>query len=289
MDEMTLKFSDNDVGINFDEFINNREINGEFRRLFNNVILEIVNIKDKKSGLPTTGRFITIDTFIDVLEKNGWNIPCKDLKPEYKNVDPKKYVDYIFNSRNKKITLHLFFPTKEYNVPYYKKQYEKALDKLLSLSKDAVIIGDDNLTSIRNNENILNISNIQEKSEKSLNGAYTPNLKLIKNGIKHGPSIRKILKTKKGKIVLCTIIGFTIVAGSVIAYAVSERIETQKVIDENKQYSYQVDSSSDSINRNRQLYETIKQGEVDSSLANPNEHLEKMKMEYNTENYQNVR
>lgn len=159
------------------------------------------------------------------------------------------------------------------------KMYISTINVLKNMSNNAKIV----------NNNVFSINSLQdlESEDKSKDKDFTPNLKLIK-GTKYKPSIKKALKTKKGKIVLCTIIGFSIVAGSFIAHTISVRAETQKVIDENKQYSYQVDQSSDDINQNRQLYQAIQNGEVDNSL-DPNNVYESFKEEYNAENYQNVR
>ena len=70
---------------------------------------------------------------------------------------------------------------------------------------------------------------------------------------------------------------------------ITVRAEAQEVINNNSQYSYQNNQSSDNINQQRQLYQAIQNGEVDTSLANPNEYIEEMKTEYNEQNYQNVR
>lgn len=162
-----------------------------------------------------------------------------------------------------------------------KKMYDMVINILKNISTNAKVT----------NNNIMNISNFQ--TNDTLNQTYKPNLKTIK-GTMYKPSIRKALKTKKGKIVLCTILGFTIVAGSFIAHTVSERLEAQKVIEQNKQYSYQVDQSSDNINQEREMYQAIQDGTIDDSLASPNKELEEIKIEqnqqyYNEQNYQRLR
>ena len=262
MNEMTFKFSSNDVGIDFDDFINNSQINPDFKRLFKDVKLQIIESKNKDNNNIITKRLVTIDNFVGMLEKSGWNIPKKDLKPEYKNVNPEKYVDYIFESKNKKNKLHLFFP-REYNIPNYKIFYDSALSKLVFLSQNAEIINN-NVNSIEGNV-------VEKKSNK------------VK---KYTPTIKKLLKTKKGKIALCTILGFSIVAGSFIAYTVADRIETQKYLDQQNQYSYQQSQSAEEINRQIQQYQATKNNNLDNSLDSQNNDLEQMKMEYNQENYQ---
>ena len=82
MDEMTLKFSENDVGINILKFMNNSQIDASFRKMFS-------TLKPNEDGI------ITIDQFIDVLEKNNWKITHKNFRPEYENIKPEKYNEYV--------------------------------------------------------------------------------------------------------------------------------------------------------------------------------------------------
>ena len=119
-----------------------------------------------------------------------------------------------------------------------------------------------------------------------LNKMYIKNNTKYK-GKKHMLSIKKIFKNKpKLAIALCTLTAaITVVSGSIVVQSVVERKKTQEVINQNQKYSYQNDKSSDDINRNRYLYQAIKNGEIDDSLASPNRNLEEDKMLYNQQNY----
>lgn len=160
-----------------------------------------------------------------------------------------------------------------------KERYEPTIKLLKTMGKNASVI----------NNNITNISSFQNsESEDLFSDEYKPNLKLIK-GTKYNPSIKKIFKNKKKlAIALITLTAAATAIGFGV-YAVNELVETQKYLNENSKYSYQNNQSSDNINQQRQLYQAIQNGEVDTSLANPNEYIEEMKTEYNEQNYQNVR
>ena len=217
-----------------------------------------------------SGQIIDMYRMVATLNNNNYQVV------EIVNNSNNTVYNMLSKETNTKLTITI---TKDID---YKKKNEKmyipTINILKGMSNNAKII----------NNNVFNFNSFQDSSIEPAvsNGDYKPNLKLIK-GTTYKPSIKKMLKTKKGKIVLCTIIGFSIVAGTFIAHTFVARAETQKYLDESTQYSYQVDKSSDNKNHNLQLYQALQNGEVDDSLTK-NE-FEEMKMEYNEQNYQNVR
>ena len=266
MKKLKLNFEHGNIGVMKEELINRNDVDINIRNNF-------LNFKVNNNGL------IYMDGFIETLKDNNWVILEKII-----NVDN---IVYIFYSKQYNIKLDISFTKNpRYLHGEYNDHYEKAKKVLDSMSVNAKVTSN-NVNEIQDYQTVLNINNVYKKQEPN-NNDYEPNLRLIK-GTKHNPSIKKLLKTKKGKIALCTIIGFTIVAGSFIAHTITVRAEAQEVINNNSQYSYQNDQSSDTINQQRQLYQAIQNGEVDTSLANPNEYIEEMKTEYNEQNYQNVR
>ena len=267
MKEMNIKFSWNDVGINPSEIVNNPELDIQFIKMF--------------SGKIDYNHVLRIDKFIEILEKNKWRIPKV-------NLGFGKYTNYIFESKKRlfrkpRFRLELLFP-KEYSRDEYRKNYDNAQKKLAKLSKKAKRVG----------SNVLKMSDYPNEESVDIrdNDVYNFQTKLIVNndknykGTKYMPTIRKFFKDKpKLAIALITLTAAATAIGFGV-YAVNELIETQKYLDQNSQYSYQNDQSSDTINQQKQLYQAIQNGEVDDSLTNPNEYIEEMKMDYNAENYQ---
>ena len=214
------------------------------------------------------GQLIDMYRLVATLNNNGFQVT--------KIINNSNDTIYRIWSNQMKTGLNL---TISKDMQYLQKNRERYLpttEVLKAMSKNAEVI----------NNNVIDFNSFNENSVSK--NDYKPNLQLIK-GTKHNRSIKKLLKTKKGKIALCTIIGFAIVAGSFMAHTIAVRAEAQEVINNNSQYSYQNNPSSDTINQQRQLYQAIQNGEVDDSLANPNGYIEEMKMDYNEENYQNVR
>ena len=266
MKRLKLDFEHGNFGVRKRDFVDQNVIDINVRNIFYNYIVD-------NDGL------IYMDGFIETLKDNNWIILKKIINSDN--------IVYIFYSKKDDIQLDISFTKNpRYLIGKYKDCYDKAKNILDSMSMDAKVISN-NIDSIHDYQEKQNINDVY-KAQESNNNEYKPNLKVIK-GTKHNQSIKKLLKTKKGKIVLCTIIGFTIVAGSFIAHSITVRAEAQEVINNNSQYSYQNNQSSDNINQQRQLYQAIQNGEFDTSLANPNEYIEEMKTEYNEQNYQNVR
>lgn len=213
------------------------------------------------------GQIIDMYRLVATLNNNGFQVD--------KIINNPNNTVYRIQSNHKNMVLSLSISK---DLKYQQKNkdiYLPTIRVLKAMSKNATVI----------NNNIININN---KDSIALQDGDRPNLKLIK-GTKQNPSIKKLLKTKKGKIALCTILGFSIVAGSFIAYTVADRIETQKYLDQQNQYSYQQSQSAEEINRQIQQYQATKNNNLDNSFDSQNNDLEQMKMEYNQENYQTVR
>ena len=219
---------------------------------------------------------IGMDNFVTILNNSGFKV-TKAIYNESNN-------EYIIESPSGDIALYLSMSKTEFFKNKDKKAYKATIDTLKGMYTDDTIKVGNNTTPLFNTDNNLPYS-----------GKYKANLKEIAGGKKnvkvYMQTIRKFFKDKpKVAIALCTLaVGFSIVAGSFIAHSVAIRAEAQEVINNNLQYSYQNDQSSDTINKQSKVYQAIQNGEVDDSLANPNANLEEMKMDYNEENYQNVR
>lgn len=104
-------------------------------------------------------------------------------------------------------------------------------------------------------------------------------------------SVKKLFKEKpKLAIALCTLtVAVTVAAGGFVIKTVVDRVETQKLLDEYKKYSYQVNQTLDATSHNENFLQAEKNGNVDNSLANPNGQLEQEKKDYNAQNYQSIR
>ena len=249
---MTLKFGNDVAGINIKDIKNNNDIDLAFRKMF--------------AGLEFKDDLVTIDRLVELLKNNNWYISSKNEYPTgYEDINPDKYVDYIFNSSDRQIKLHLLFPN-ECIREEFKNNYNIALEELIELSKNAMVIND---KYSQQNDNYQSKNNSRYRGKKNM------------------PTIRRIFKDKKVKIALCALgAAVTIAAGSFIVHSVAVLADTQEVLNNSQQYSYKNDPSSDYINNNRELHDAIRKGQYDAFTANPNGELEQEKTEYNQENYQ---
>lgn len=252
MSLMTLKFGDNVAGINVKDIKNNNDIDLAFRKMF--------------AGLELKDDLVTIDRLVKLLKSNNWYISSKNEYPTgYEDINPDKYVDYIFNSSDRQIKLHLLFPN-ECVREEFKSNYNVALKELIELSKDSMVIND---KYSQPNDNYQQKNTSRYKGKKNM------------------PTIRKIFNNKKVKIALCALgAAVTIVAGSFIVHSVAVLADTQEVLNNSQRYSYENDPSSDYINNNRELHDAIRKGQYDAFAANPNGELEHEKMNFNAEYYQ---
>ncbi len=215
------------------------------------------------------GQIIDMHGLVATLNNNGFQVD--------KIINNPNNTVYRIQSNHKNMVLSLSISK---DLKYQQKNkdiYLRTINVLKAMNKNATVV----------NNNIINITN---KDGKKLQDAYKPNLQLIK-GTKYNKSIKKLLKTKKGKIVLCTLIVVAIVTGFVV-YAVNDTIEYNSFMEyyRNESGSYQDNAPTFD---ERGFYEAQKKGEVVDE--NPNGELERMIMEYNRgkykgeQNIQNVR
>lgn len=259
MSLMTLKFGNDVAGINIKDIKNNNDIDFAFRKMF--------------AGLEFKDDLVTIDRLVELLKNNNWYISSKNEYPTgYEDINPDKYVDYIFNSSDRQIKFHLLFPN-ECIREEFKNNYNIALEELVELSKNAMVINDKNSQPS---------DNYQQKNTSRYKGK------------KNMPTIRKIFNNKKVKIALCTLgAAVTIVLGSVVVQSIAGMIDARKTLNEASRYS-QHDTYWDGKQQS-EIRDAMENGEVDYSLANQNEEIERWKKEHNQiyyqgeQNIQNVR
>ena len=205
---------------------------------------------------------ISLNTFVRLLYEDGWNgIFDKDSMDKQN-----KYSQFRLYS--KKYNALLIIKVSD-DIEYKHSVAVSINEGIINLNK---MTGNNDINNFRKNNVYFNLIKKFLKSIK---------------GIKYNPSIRKLLKTKEGKIVLCTAAGIIAVFGSLLTWTASEYAKTQEVIDNMPKSSYQTRTSPD--NGNLDIDRAEQNGEVDTSLANPNKYYEDVKKKYNQENYQNVR
>ena len=216
---------------------------------------------------------IGMNDFVFILNNSGFKVP-KATYNVFNN-------EYIIESPSGDIALYLLISKTGFFKNKDKKAYKATIDTLKGMYTDDVIEVGNNTEPLFNTDNNLPYSGESKANLKEIAGGK-------KNVKVYMPTIRKLFKDKpKVAIALCTlVVGFSIVAGSFIAYTVADRIETQKYLDQQNQYSYQQSQSAEEINRQIQQYQATKNNNLDNSFDSQNNDLEQMKMEYNQENYQ---
>lgn len=223
--------------------------------------LENTNLLKLFSGY--SGQVVDMYRLVATLNNNGFYVN--------KIINNSNNTIYRIQSEQLNIVLNLSVSKDIQFQQKNKDRYLPTIKVLKAMSKNATVV----------NNNIINITN---KDDKELQDAYKPNLQLIK-GTKYNQNIKKFLKTTKGKIVLCTLIGGLIATGLYAGCEVNEIIKDNEFKEKySTSQSYQFDES-----QKNDIYQAMQNGEIDTSLANPNEYYEGVKTEYNQENYQNVR
>lgn len=252
MSLMTLKFGNDVAGINIRDIKDNNDIDLTFRKMF--------------AGLELKDDLVTIDKLVELLKNNNWYISSKNEYPTgYEDINPDKYVDYIFNSSDRQIKLHLLFPN-ECVREEFKNNYNMALKELIELSKNAMVIND-------------KYSQPNDNYQSKNNSRY--------RGKNYMPTIRKVFNNKKVKIALCTLgAAVTIVLGSVVVNSIAVMADAQETLNNSQQYSSKNANSYNYTNNDRQLHQAIQNGQYDAFEANPNGQAERNKIEYNQINYQ---